>query len=313
MQEEEGWGTSKADLYGADAIETEEQALEEEAEALRLQKKQLQAMSAADYGFDESEWQDESTAQDDDKNGAVVTEVLPQLHIADDMPSAERLKLLKSRYPEFEPLSKELLALREVHEQLSKEIGAVDGRDASQAVPNALTKFRAASAYMGVLAMYFALLTSTASSGTGKDAALSANHLREHPVMDSLIQCRQLWQRARDLPEDVSVLEEESDAEEDTTMTDKALSRETSKAVTKAKAQKKSRAQRHADAVQEAADKRRQERMQRAEADLADLDALLVPNATKKHKAASKLNAGDDSDLGEEAPLTAQEAAEKAN
>ncbi|KAI7531331.1 hypothetical protein KC316_g17222, partial [Hortaea werneckii] len=58
-EEEMGWGTSKADLYGADEIETEEQALEEEQEALRLQRKQLQNMNAADYGFDESEWQDE--------------------------------------------------------------------------------------------------------------------------------------------------------------------------------------------------------------------------------------------------------------
>ena len=56
-EEPTGWGTSKADLYGADEIETEEQALEEEAEARRLQKKQLESMNAADYGFDEDDWQ----------------------------------------------------------------------------------------------------------------------------------------------------------------------------------------------------------------------------------------------------------------
>lgn len=161
--------------------------------------------------------------------------------------------------------------------------------------------------------MYFALLTSTAPTGSGKEAALSANRLREHPVMDSLVQCRQLWQRARDLPTDIAESEidgEESD--EDVTIATGQLGGVPSTALAKPKAQKKSRAQRHAEAVQQAAEKRRQERMQRAETDFADLDALIAPSATRKQKAATKLNAEGDSDLGEEAPLTAQEAAEKA-
>lgn len=312
-EEEEGWGTSKADLYGADEIETEEQALEEEAEALRLQKKQLQAMSAADYGFDESEWQDNAAEQDEGRIGATVTEVLPQLQIAEDMAPVERLKLLKSRYPEFEPLSKELLALQEVHGKLATEVQEVTARGPSTTVPNLVTKFRAASAYMGVLAMYFALLTSTASTGSGREAALSASRLREHPVMDSLVQCRQLWQRARDLPADVVMPEVNGEgSDEDVPIIHEDLAGVTGKVVTKPKAQKKSRAQRHAEAVQQAADKRRQERLQRAETDLAGLDALIAPSAIRKQKAPTKLNADDDSDLGEEAPLTAQEAAEKA-
>jgi hypothetical protein len=34
-----------------------------------------------------------------------VTEVLPQLEITEDMDTDEKLKILKSRYPEFEPLA----------------------------------------------------------------------------------------------------------------------------------------------------------------------------------------------------------------
>jgi U3 small nucleolar RNA-associated protein 3 len=40
-----GWGASKKDYYDADAIETEQDALDEEAEARRIQKKQLQSMT----------------------------------------------------------------------------------------------------------------------------------------------------------------------------------------------------------------------------------------------------------------------------
>lgn len=307
-EDEEAWGTTKEALYGADAIETEEQALEEEAEALRLQKKQLQAMSAADYGFDESEWQ-AGAEEDKAKEMATVTEILPQLEIAKDMPPAERLKLLKSRYPEFEPLSKELLELREVHNNLldaAKEATAT----ALPYVPNAVTKLRAASAYIGALTMYFALLTSTASIGGEKIAALSPNQLRDHPVMESLMQCRELWQRVRALAEDPSPAEiEEAFANEDNESEESAEELET---IAKPNRKQRKAIARAQSAGGEAAQKRKAERLQRAEAGLADLDAL-VGAASKRSKPKNVTRAqDDDSDLGEEAPLTAAEAAEKA-
>jgi U3 small nucleolar RNA-associated protein 3 len=307
-EDEEAWGTTKEALYGADAIETEEQALEEEAEALRLQKKQLQAMSAADYGFDESEWQ-AGAEEDKAKEMATVTEILPQLEIAKDMPAAERLKLLKSRYPEFEPLSKELLELREIHSHLleaAKEATAT----ALPYVPNAVTKLRAASAYIGSLTMYFALLTSTASIGGDKVAALSPNQLRDHPVMESLMQCRDLWQRVQALPEDPSPAEiEEAFANEDEESEESAGELET---VAKPNRKQRKAIARAQSAGGEAAQKRKAERLQRAEAGLADLDALLGAANTKRKPKSVIRAQDDDSDLGEEAPLTAAEAAEKA-
>jgi U3 small nucleolar RNA-associated protein 3 len=307
-EDDEAWGTTKEALYGADAIETEEQALEEEAEALRLQKKQLQAMSAADYGFDESEWQ-AGAEEDKAKEMATVTEILPQLEIAKDMPAAERLKLLKSRYPEFEPLSKELLELREVHSQL---LGAAKEATATALpyVPNAVTKLRAASAYIGSLTMYFALLTSTASIGGDKVAALSPNQLRDHPVMESLMQCRDLWQRVQALPEDPSPAEiEDAFANEDEESEESAGELET---IAKPNRKQRKAIARAQSAGSEAAQKRKAERLQRAEAGLADLDALLGAANTKRKPKSVIRAQDDDSDLGEEAPLTAAEAAEKA-
>lgn len=307
-EDDEAWGTSKEALYGADAIETEEQALEEEAEALRLQKKQLAAMSAADYGFDESEWQGDAEAEKA-KEMSTVTEILPQLEIAKDMTPAERLKLLKSRYPEFEPLSKELLELQETHTRLldaAKEATA----SALPYVPNAVTKLRAASAYIGSLTMYFALLTSTASIGGDKVAALSPNQLRDHPVMESLMQCRDLWQRVSTLPKDPSPAE----IQEAFASSDEEMDEPTSELETIAKPNRKQRKAlaRAQAAGGEAAQKRKAERLQRAEAGFADLDALVGATSTKRTKKPPRAQDDEDSDLGEEAPLTAAEAAEKA-
>ncbi|KAK5708759.1 something about silencing protein 10 [Elasticomyces elasticus] len=297
--EERGWGTTKADLYGADEIETEEQALEEEAEALRLQKKQLQALSAADYGFDEAEWQNGDKAGDAEDD-AVVTEVLPQLQVTADMSAAERLKLLKSRYPEFEPLRKELLQLQDTHAVLAQKVKAATST-------NDVTKFRAASAYLGALTMYFTLLTSTASRGEADVVALSATRLRDHPVMDSLVQCRELWSRAKVLPS------RELQAETDESGDDSAVEEDVEEAVLTQPAPKKaSRAQKHAEAAQLAAEARKAERMAKTEAELADLDALVATSKKSKPKP-TKASRDDASDIGEEAPLTAKEAADKAS
>ena len=298
-----GWGTSKAALYGNDAIETEEQALEEEQEAIRLQKKQLQQMRAADYGFDEDDWQQDEAGTNGAEN--VVSEVLPQLQIAPDMGAAERLKLLKSRYPEFEPLSKDLLQLQHSHARLM---------DAAGTSPVAQTKLRAASAYLGALVMYFSLLASTASSG-GKDiVAIPAAQLRDHPIMLSLVRCRELWTSVSAIPDQsvtqhakfntVSADEDEQDSDQ----SDEDLPIEPAQPTNRA-----SRAERHAAAIKAAADERRAERMKRAEADLAELDALVLPKTKSILKATRRPRTEeDDMDLGEEAPLTAREAADKA-
>lgn len=299
-----GWGTSKTDLYGADEIETEEQALEEEAEALRLQRKQLESMQAADYGFDEDEWQkpgDNEETRDEDE-GATVTEVLPQLQIAPDLSPAERLKLLKSRYPEFELLSKELLEIRERQSELA---------NATSGSSSTLAKLRAASAYIGALAMYFAIFTSTAAQGESGVTAMSATQLRDHPVWDSLMKCRATWAKLDQLPDDEDL---ESDEDEELDDMEEEDELDQKDAVLDVPSRKLSRAERHAQAVQAAAEQRRAERLKRTEADLADLDALIAPSKTGSKVAKAQRNNGndDESDLGEEAGLTAREAADKA-
>ncbi|KAF2208851.1 hypothetical protein CERZMDRAFT_101062 [Cercospora zeae-maydis SCOH1-5] len=303
-----GWGTSKDALYGHDAIETEEQALEEEQEGIRLQKRQLQQMRAADYGFDEDEWQtadqDGAAAADHEQN--VVSEFVPRFQIAPDMGAGERLKLLKSRYPEFEPLSKQLLRLREEHTRLSKAAGASS---------LAQIKLKAASAYLGALVMYFSLLTSPAAQAGHEDVvALPATQLRDHPLMISLVKCRELWERTSTLPEHVVKDSSMSDQGKSLELAHETVEEEQVSEIKPAtSAKNSSRADRHAAAIQEAREQRRAEKLQRAEADLANLDSLILAKSKAGTKTAGhRHNSEDDQDLGEEAPLTAREAADKA-
>ncbi|THZ07995.1 hypothetical protein D6C93_00757 [Aureobasidium pullulans] len=294
------WGESKQDYYNADAIETEQDALDEEKEALRLQKKQLQAMSAADFGFDEADWQQDE--EEDAQDGEIVTEVLPQLELDEKMTPKERLKLLKTRYPEFEPLSKELLALHQTYQDLS----AVESP--SLAVH---TKQQAAAAYLASLTMYFALLTSTAQDSQTKGLALSATAIRDHPVMESLIQCRDLWSRLKDLPEDDSEDESALNGAEEEEMSE---SEEEAPVTILPKKTKKTAAERAADTVTAAAEARRAERLRKTEADFGDLDALLTsrPKKSASRKKSAAAIDENDSDLGEDNSLTAEELAEKA-
>ncbi len=277
-EDEAIWGTSKADYYNADVLETEADALEEEQEARRLQQKQLKSMTEADFGFDESAWDD---SQAKEKRTAV--EKLPELQIPETATADQRITILKSRYPEFEPLTQDFLALQDTYQSLKKEIG-MEQND------RATIMFRALSAYLGSVAMYLALLTSTKSG-----MALAPGELREHPVMTNLVRCRQLWQDAESLP----VIEEE---------TTPPAPQEIAPVPKKEKKQKKSKASLplptkavspHPDAAPMPAKRRKEKKSKKN-----DLQELL--------DASTKKPVDEDSDFGDEAPLTQEEAAEKA-
>lgn len=195
-EDEDGrfWGTSRKDYYNADVIETEADALEEEAEARRLQQKQLKGMTEADFGFDESEW---ATSEKAPESGRPIVEKLPPVQIPENATKVERLAILRTRYPEFEPLAEDLVTLNPTLEQMKTELSRrhKSQRNNLSAEPSTnLTKFRALSAYLAAIAVYMAVLTST------KDGlAMPPAEIRDHPIMASLVRCRQLWDAVKDL------------------------------------------------------------------------------------------------------------------
>lgn len=340
-----GWGTSKRDYYNADRIETEADALEEEAEARRLQKKQLQGMTEADYGFDELEWRTASknvaNGENDDGDN-VIREVLPKLQITDAMGPDERLRILRIRYPEFEPLAKEFMILQADHEDSKTAATAAISvqqqldakKDQSLATepslaPIAAVKHGALSAYLAALSMYFALLTSGPADSDGKLCAMPSEELRDHAIMGTLVQCRDLWEKLKDVavPEidGENVPEVEGSNGHATSLEDHGFWNNSSKKTLKEemnnrpkrKRKQKSKEQKAAEAAQAKADALREERLRTTEEELASLSALTAPSrlASKPSKPSTKTTAGDidsDSDFGEQTALTTWEVAEKA-
>ncbi|KAI9676990.1 MAG: hypothetical protein M1817_006829 [Caeruleum heppii] len=339
-----GWGSSKRDYYNADQPETEADALEEEAEARRLQQKRLKAMTEADFAFDADDWRagaddGEGAAAEGREEYGVVTEVLPSLEITDAMSESEKLKILHTRYPEFEPLAKEFLDLQPLHGELNLAASAAtavveheisprkstDGSVRSNPAPRlplAEIKYQALSAYLGTLSMYFALLTSGSEGSHGTAVAMSAADLRDHAVMDSLVKTRELWKMVQDLrvpethelamatngdldqPDEVS--HDEPHATERLTITNGKTNGEIDgKLIEPAKSKK----QLALESAKAEAQLRRAERIRQTEEDLSSLSlpTKRFKKPTTSSKQATTAPPADDSDFGEETSLPLHE------
>ena len=337
-----GWGTSRKDYYDADVIETEADALEEEAEAKRLQRKQLQGMTEADFGFDEAEWLEagqESDGQEQKGRGKVIREKLPKLEITDAMSPDEKRKILRARYPEFEPLAEEFLTLQPVHDNLKtaatealvveertkrKLNGSVGTVEAFP--PFAVVKQSILAAYLASLTMYFALLTSGGDPNGGTPTAMPPEVLQEHSIMETLIQSRDLWQKVKDMniPDANYLLDEDAqkitaqDAERQSNMNGTQQTLQGLEKKSKKRASRKTKAQKASEAAQLQAEALRAEKSRKTEEELADLSALTAAsrNPSKLVSKGSvddrKGDEGDHSDFGEPTSLTPLEAAQKA-
>ncbi|KAH6624285.1 Sas10 C-terminal domain-containing protein [Chaetomium sp. MPI-SDFR-AT-0129] len=307
-EEEEGdegwWGSSKREYYDADNIETEADALEEEAEARRLQAKKLAKMDEADFAFDENEWLASNEQPREEEN--VVTEVLKEVEVTEDMGPEERYKLLQARYPEFDYLVDEFREAQTLLPVLQKEAEGKPNKSLE------VTKSWLIGCYVAALASYFAILTSPSRDTDGSVATLNPSELRDHEVMETLMECREAWLRAKDLkltkPSTVETGMLSPPDEDDLVMPDvdpipKRKSDKLSKSELRAKKTKAAEAARKAKVVEQS---------------LADLSTLL--KSTKKSAKAAAIptssadgvNDDDKSDFGEEDALDARTAADKA-
>lgn len=299
--EEEGdegyWGDSRKDYYNADQIETEADALEEEAEAKRLQKKKLADMDEADFIFDEDEWA--APVEEAEEGAEVVTEELQDIEVTDDMDVEERIRLLQARYPEFVPLVEEFEALQPQLVQLQKE---AEGKPAKSLE---VVRHWMLGCYVAALASYFAVLTSPSQDANKSTVSLSPVELRDHEVMETLVSCREAWQSVKDLKStksatdamEVELVDEESSPIGETL----PIKKSKKKAEVNGESKKKKKAE-----------KERLAKAKAVEESLADLgDLVTKPKKAKKVKTA--VNTQDNnSDFGEEESLDARTAADKA-
>ena len=332
-----GWGVSKTDYYNADQIETEADALEEEAEAIRLQKKQLQRMTDTDFGLDEADWIDtkNGTNTASQERGGIFREVLPQLEIADDVGDEERTKILYARYPEFRHLSQEYLTLQAAHNDLKAKVAeaiAVQSRleqhvrkDSGEStqlnVSDIVTlKYTSLSAYLGAICIYFALLTAPGEDQNSKLRPMNPNELHDHSIMEHLLTCRNAWQKVEHMIEpDLSTVAAESPPRQNgepisgSNRKTKAIPDSAPKVVNRIR---KSKAQKAHEAAIAQARAERVARIQRAEEDLKKLYLEPFTSAKNSSGQAEQLldlpMVDEGSDFGEETHLNEHDAEEKA-
>ena len=289
-EEDQGWwGSSKKEYYDVDNIETEADALEEEAEAKRLQQKKLSKMTDEDFVFDGDAWAAAEPEEDD--QGETVTEVLKDVEVTEDMGPEERYTMLKTRYPEFEHLVAEFHESQPQLEQLKFSAGSKSANSVEA------IKYWVLGCYVASLASYFAILTSPARDASKESKTLDPSELRDHEIMETLLECREAWRKVKDLkslsdPEELDEVEAAYIEEE---VVPKAVK-------TKGKSKEKPISDKQAKKLAKA---------KAAAASVADLYDLPLTASTKRSK--SKVSQKDnDSDFGEETALDARTAAEKA-
>ncbi|RDA83716.1 hypothetical protein CP532_0222 [Ophiocordyceps camponoti-leonardi (nom. inval.)] len=187
------WGSSKQAYYHADKIETEADALEEEVEAKRLQKKKLSKMREEDFVFDGQEWlagDAETKAEGADE---ASTELMKYFDVPDEVTPEDRVKILGLNYPEFSHLVDEFQQLQPVLKTLQAEAQGKTGQSLES------IKYWILGCYVAALASYFAIFTSPARDGASVQKPLPPSELRDHDIMKTLVSCRQAWERVKDV------------------------------------------------------------------------------------------------------------------
>ena len=297
-EEDQGWwGSSRKEYYNNDQIETEADALEEEAEAKRMQKKKLSKMTEEDFAFDGDHWlAAEPTTEGDDETS---TEVLRSLDIPDGASPEEMVKLLKARYPEFEHLAKEFENLQPL-----LSVYEAEARNKPSSSLEAV-RFWILGCYLAALASYFAIMTSPAREATETHEALDPAALRDHEVMGALVECRNAWQRVQTLKTVRSVQNPTTKVQKRVRPVSTTPSEERQTLGTKKQAVEKPRKASRSDTRKVPQD------VQDSLAELYDLP--LQTTKSRKLITQTKTRDGDDSsDFGDEDVMDARAAASKA-
>ncbi|GAB0133561.1 hypothetical protein EsDP_00001968 [Epichloe bromicola] len=300
------WGSFKQEYYDADNIETEADALEEETEAKRLQKKKLSKMTEEDFVFDGDEWlAGESEAEEDEEK---VVEVLKDVEVTPDTSAEERARLLSTRYPEFAYLANELDELQPVLANLKAD-AAEQSRISIEVI-----KYWVLGCYVATLTSYFAILTSPARDASKSQKTLSPTDLRDHDVMETILQCREAWDRVKNSRATHNAAADET-ATSLAAEVDGEYALDDGLASLDRRREKKASVKKDKAAAAAARQAKKLEKAKAIESSIADLYNLPLPSGKSKRKSAtmSKEQKDDHSDFGEEETLDARAATEKAS
>ncbi|SCU81361.1 LAME_0B06700g1_1 [Lachancea meyersii CBS 8951] len=206
------WGSTKSEYYGADDLDDDETAKEIEKEALRQQRKHLADLDMNDYLDEEVEqdwaqsakkyslgqFQDATNAQKSSDTTSKASDILT-------MTSEAKEKLLRTWCPEFFPLSKELARWSPEFDQLKSQ---PESSDATR------LKIAALSSYLGIISSYFAILLHEVQTND------EFKGMKDHPIMESILTCKEIWRQAQELPDNVLEEDQQQQESEDEAVSD---------------------------------------------------------------------------------------------
>ncbi|KTW28567.1 hypothetical protein T552_01828 [Pneumocystis carinii B80] len=203
-EDQENWGKSKKNYYDADLLSEEEDIIEEEKEALRLQKLYLSKLKKEDFIEDLEDWEEKEINEKKIDQSEVVTEEL-LLSIPDDLSNEEAINYLKKIYPEFSSFSKEYCYLFPQLDPLRSSYEKAVGSE----LKILEMKFFTLSAYLGVLAMYFSIIV---------DPDRDIGSMKDHPIMINIMRCKELWEKVENIDSNMAKIETKTQSEESNTI-----------------------------------------------------------------------------------------------
>ena len=193
LANETAWGSTKDEYYGADDLDDEETAKEIEKEALRQQRKHLQELHMDDYIDDEveEEWSKNAKQFDMAEFQHSVQQQENKVSVKDvlHVDTEAKQDYLRTLFPEFIPLCKELTELSETLKLL---------RSQEQTEPVKL-KVMALSVYLGTISSYLGIFLHELHLNE------SFTTMKNHPVMEAILTSKEVWRQASEIPEDTGV------------------------------------------------------------------------------------------------------------
>ncbi|RUS24906.1 Sas10 C-terminal domain-containing protein [Jimgerdemannia flammicorona] len=194
----QSWGRTKKSYYDADQFSDLDEAREEEAEAIRLQKKRVQGMAEEDYLEDVAAWKGGVSLEKDDASDRKLIDTVNQdlegisfvndlqteriaKRSAAELPPAEVLKILQNESPELIELLGEFKnSLRVVTEEVEPVLERAKQLDVTQApeLDFLNLKHQLLLNYLTNISFYLVLKSS------------NSPHLRDHPVIAALVELR---------------------------------------------------------------------------------------------------------------------------
>ncbi|KAF7730140.1 hypothetical protein EC973_002748 [Apophysomyces ossiformis] len=190
--EDKTWGRSKKAYYNADEGEDLDELREEEEEALKIQKERLAAMDEADFVDDTLQGWVQKGEQDEETDKQLIENVNKDLDdISFDvsksaakrrknLPVNEKLKILQNESPELIDLLNEFKEKTQIISAMDTTVQKIRARGKLQEREAKFIcfKYQLLMNYLTNISFYLALK----ASGTA--------NIREHPVIQALVQLR---------------------------------------------------------------------------------------------------------------------------